>query len=252
MNKNLLAVVATFAGTTLIGSAAPLNVPGGSTVLTTWGFDSLTAGTIAPSASPGAGVAATAGAADSGTQATGSQASGLHAGASTYSTPTGNGSTASFNSNTWAVGDYYQFTLNTLGADNINVTFGQVGSGTGPRDFKLSYSTDGTAFTDFVTYTVALSDWSNSTVRNTGIQLFDLSAVTALNNQASVFFRLVDTSTTSISGGTVGAGGTDRVDDFTVSDGPVTIQVVPEPNTVLTLIGGLGVLGLLRRRTARG
>jgi hypothetical protein len=63
-----------------------------------------------------------------------------------------------------------------------------------------------------------------------------------VDNQASVWFELIDTSTTSANGGTVGTGGTDRVDNFDV-------YVVPEP-TSLSLLGGFGLLAwtLIRRR----
>src|SRR5262249_6268835 len=43
------------------------------------------------------------------------QATGHHAGAAVYSTPVGNGSAHSFSSTVWAVGDYYQFEVSTLG-----------------------------------------------------------------------------------------------------------------------------------------
>ena len=68
--------------------------------------------------------------------------------------------------------------------------------------------------------------------------------MSALNNGSSVYFRLTDVSTTSINGGTVGTGGTDRIDNFTVTADPV-----PEPSSVF-LIGGLGSLAfiLVRRR----
>ena len=74
---------------------------------------------------------------------------------------------------------------------------------------------------------------------------FDLSTVTALDDQSSVFFRLVDTSTTSANAGTVAGGGTDRVDNFTV-----TATAVPEPSTIalLTLGGAAGLVALRRKR----
>ncbi|MDB6125108.1 MAG: hypothetical protein JWQ71_4101 [Pedosphaera sp.] len=74
---------------------------------------------------------------------------------------------------------------------------------------------------------------------------YDLSSITALDNASSIYFRLIDQATTSISGATVGTGGTDRVDNFTV----FTVTPVPEPSTLallgLGLGGGLGGGGLL-------
>ena len=147
-------------------------------------------------------------------------AGGVHTSASTaWSTPVGNGSPASLSSNNWSVGSYYQFSTSTAGFTGISVSWDQTGSGTGPRDFKLAYSTDGTNFTDSYSYSLpspAVS-WSSSSTSSSTKFSSDLSSVTALDNQANVYFRLIDTSTVSISGGTVGTGGTGRVDNFTVS-----------------------------------
>lgn len=146
-------------------------------------------------------------------------AGGVHTSASTaWSTPVGNGSAFSFSSNNWSVGNYYQFSTSTSGFTGISVAWDQTGSATGPRDFKLAYSTDGVNFTDFYSYSLpspAVSWSSGSTSLSTKFSS-DLSSVTALDNQANVYFRLVDTSTVSINGGTVGTGGTGRVDNLTV------------------------------------
>lgn len=168
-------------------------------------------------------------------------ASGVHANSATdWTTPAGNGSTNSLSANTWEVGDYFQFTLSTVGYSGIGVSFDQTGSSTGPRDFNLSYSTDGSSFTAFGTYSLINGSWSVSTPTLLPTSYsFDLSSITALDNAASVYFRLIDTSTTSISGSTVGTGGTGRIDNFTV-------YVVPEPASGALI--GLGLLALVSRR----
>ena len=62
--------------------------------------------------------------------------SGVHAAATTnWTTPAGNGSGNSFAASNWAVGDYFQFTLSTVGSTNIFATFGMTRSGTGPTNF---------------------------------------------------------------------------------------------------------------------
>ncbi len=169
---------------------------------------------------------------------------GLHSGASFYTSPAGNGSLRSFSSTNWAIGDYYQFSTSTLGFSGIAVDYDQISSSTGPGKFALFYSTDGTSWTQFgPEYTVLVNSspntWSSGTYNPSSHFSYDLSAVTALDNATTVYFRLQDTQTTSAGGATVATGGTDRVDNFTVS-------VVPEPATCALL--GLGFAALLIRR----
>ncbi len=168
--------------------------------------------------------------------------------ATAWSSPSGNGSAHSFSATAWSANtDYFQFTLNTLTYQNIMVSFDQMSSNTGPANFKLAYSTNGTTFTDFQSYAVVNDNWTSTTFKSTSHYTFDLSAITALNNAPAVFFRLIDTSTTAVNGGTVAAGGTDRVDNFEV-DGS-TIIPVPEPATTAGgILTALGLLGVQRRR----
>jgi hypothetical protein len=68
--------------------------------------------------------------------------------------------------------------------------------------------------------------------------------VTALNNASTVYFRLIDNSTTSASGGTVASTATDRIDNFTITATP---QAVPEPASfALFGLGALAVAGTRR------
>jgi hypothetical protein len=193
-----------------------------------WTFETsipLTAGPVAPEIGAGSAL-------------------GSHVGAAAYSSPAGNGSTHSFSANTWAVGDYWQFQVNTVGSFNVGISYDQTSSGTGPRDFRLDYSLNGSSWTTFTTYSVLANAapnpvWNAST--SSSLYTFTDNFAGAVDNQATVYFRLIDNSTTSANGGTVGTGGTDRVDNFTVA-------VVPEPTT-LSLLGGFGLLalGLFRR-----
>jgi len=181
------------------------------------------------------------------------QASGSHASsAAVYSTPAGNGSPHSFSSNNWSVGDYYQFVVSTAGEQDISLTFDQTSSNTGPRDFQVEYSTDGTDFTNFGSVYSVLADaspntpWSSAGAdQSVYTTADDLSSITALNGAANVYFRLVDTDTTSANAGAVGTGGTDRVDNVVVQG----TAVVPEPaSAALLAVVALGGLGRRSRR----
>jgi hypothetical protein len=149
-------------------------------------------------------------------------ASGHHASGSTvWSNPAGNGSAESFSSNNWAIGDYFQFQTSSDGLEDIFIEFDQVSSGTGPRDFQLSYSSDGTTFTSFGSvYMVRANSspsWSSGTPLTVDTFTFDLSSVTALDDQANIFFRLGVASTASAGGGTIAGGGTSRVDNVSIT-----------------------------------
>jgi hypothetical protein len=174
------------------------------------------------------------------------EASGSHATAGTvYSTPVGNGSAKSINANNWSVGDYYQFTVSTVGFEDINLSYDQASSGTGPASFQLSYAVNGTDFKPFSSmYTVSGSSWTSGSSSGASTVQFDLSAITALNNSPSVYFHIVDVSTLNINGGQVTTAGTDRVDNFIV-----TGTLVPEPTIiVLGMVGGLACLIAARRK----
>jgi hypothetical protein len=148
-------------------------------------------------------------------------ASGSHVSASTtWSNPAGNGSDESFSSNNWAIGDYYQFETGSEGLENLTFTFDQVSSGTGPRDFQLSYSTDGSMFTNFDSVYMVRENsfpaWASGTATGLDTYSFDLSSVSLLDDQTTVFFRLSVASGTSANNGTIGGGGTSRLDNVTI------------------------------------
>ena len=231
------------------------NANAGTITQAAFTFENFTAPTGASSSSIGAGPTAFA------ASGTGS-AFGFHTGTSAYSTPGGNGSVKAYSSTNFAVNDYYQFTVPTTGIKDILVTFDQISSSTGPGTFILQYSADGSSFANvggytipYLTYTVTLagtgtntatsgtssSGFSSGTSNGAFSVSFDLSTITGLNNNASAAFRLVDSSTTSISGGTVAATGTDRVDNFVLSG-----NAVPEPASIAAVAATAA--GLLARR----
>jgi hypothetical protein len=183
-----------------------------------------------------------------------------------YSSPAGNGSLHSISSNNWAVGDYYEFKVPTTGIQNIQIAFDQISSGSGPDDFELVVSPDGTSFDTVGTYSIPFpavtgTGTTSGTPSVTGTQTFwgagtfqtwynhsfDLSGLTALNNNSDPIFLLVDLNTLAFSSSAgVQAGGSDRVDNFVVSG----TAVVPEP-AELTLLTVAAAGLLFRRRSNR-
>lgn len=169
---------------------------------------------------------------------------GSHAGAATYSSPAGNGSSHSFSANTWAVGDSWQFEVSTFGINNVGLSFDQTSSNTGPKDYNLDYSlNNGATWTTVISYSVLANAAPNPTWNGTtssSLYTFTPNLAGAADDQASVWFRLINTDTVSANGGVVASTGTDRVDNFTVA-------VVPEP-TSLSLLGGFGLLAWFASR----
>jgi hypothetical protein len=187
---------------------------GSSVVLAQWTFESVTTGATNTAFGPTY--------AESGLQAGLAALSGLHASSATvYSTPTGNGSIRAISANNWTTNDYYQIKVSSLGYGGLKLTFDQTGSSTGPSQFLVSYSTNGTNFTLYSNYDlpktngVAVS-WSSGFSNNASTVALDLGSVADLNNQSEVFFRFVMRSTLALSGTTVASGGTSRLDNVTL------------------------------------
>ena len=158
-----------------------------------------------------------------------------------YSNPTGNGSAESFSSNFWAVNDYYQFQTSTSLYTAIQIEFDHTGSNTGPRDFEIFYSTDNITYTTTgITYQLTNETWSSGSHNSASHRSYDFSSITALNNQANIYFRLVDISTTSINNGTVATTGTSRVDNFTISGTVTTTDYYSKPTGNLTDVSTWG------------
>ncbi|MCK4342661.1 MAG: hypothetical protein KAY37_13165 [Phycisphaerae bacterium] len=142
-----------------------------------------------------------------------SPANGWHADAGTvYSNPVGNGSSESFSSNHWAIGDYYQFETSTLGYQNISITWHQRPSGTGPHTFDLEWSTDGVVFTTLLDdYVQPDGTWSSSGDPDPDFIFGPIAGPAALDDQTTVYFRLVN----QVAPG--GTGGTNRVDNILIT-----------------------------------
>jgi hypothetical protein len=220
--------------TLVLASATPLYAD----TVATWTFESSSS-SIAGTSNHIDGIAAEVGS---------GIASGVHASASTvWSSPAGNGSAHSFSANNWSVGDYWQLQVNTTGYHGLSLSFDQTGSGTGPRDFTLSYSLNGSSFTQIGSYSVLANAspnplWNSTTSSSLYTYNYDLGSL--VDDSPTVYFQIMDADTTSTTGGTVGTGGTDRIDNFSVFTTPV-----PEPSTVaIGILSGLAGLFIWKRR----
>lgn len=200
-----------------VGATVPAN-----NVVAQWKFDSTNPVSSGPFV------------ADTGT----GSAIGFHAGASVYSGSVGNGSSKSFSSNAWAAGDYYQFQTSTTGLADIGIQFDQVSSTTGPRDFKIQYSTNGSTFIEFANYSVqpnANPAWQSATpVAPAGLDTynFDFRSIAALNNAANVYFRITAASPliAAQDGNTFANIGVNRVDNVSIySAYDPTMAPIPQP-----------------------
>jgi len=183
--------------------------------LAKWTFDSAAStgsGTTSPSYRP-----------EEGLQTNTASASSVHSASATYSLPAGNGSAKSFSANYWAMNDYFQFTMNSSGYRSLRIKFDQTGSGTGPLQFKLAYSVNGSTFIDYANYDVPRTNassaigWSATSSNSNSTLSFDLSSVAQLANKTNLVFRLVQSGTTSLTNGTVQSTGTSRVDNVEIS-----------------------------------
>jgi hypothetical protein len=149
------------------------------------------------------------------------------------------------------VGDYFQFQVSTLAysSGHLVISWDQTSSGTGPRDFALRYSTDGISYAPLgIAYSVLENgtpnpQWNGSTAQAIYSFARETSALPGnLMGEGTLFLRLVNTTTASATGGTIGAGGTGRIDNFTVT-------AVPETAASAWLVGlGFAGFAYLRRR----
>jgi len=224
----------------LLSSASAMAVTSlqAQTTIAQWNFSdfgtSVTNTTFGP-------VAATAG-----VNASGAVLNGVHSNAlSVWSHPAGNGNADSLSANHWTAGDYFQFQFSTLTFSNIAISWSQARSSTGATNFSLAYSVDGSSFTTYTNYTVLQSGgagapgtWSATSNNPIYVLSYDLSSITAIDDQPDVYLRLVSEQTSATTG-------TGRIDG-------ITITGVPEPSTYAMLaLAGAGFAGYVIRRRRR-
>lgn len=140
-----------------------------------------------------------------------------------------------------------QFLIDTTGYESITVSYDVRHSNTSSRYQAVQYTLNGSSWTTATFFTAAAGDsWINNRSVN-------LSAIAGANNNPNFGIRILSafqsTATgaganayvAATTGSTYVGSGNWRFDMVTVSG-----SVIPEPSAAL--LGGLGVLGLLRRR----
>ena len=132
-----------------------------------------------------------------------------------------------YSSNGWNVGEHLQIVMPTNGYDLENISFNVQSSGTGPGNFKISYSSTGSAGT--------FLDLPNSTFKSGNSKcvnvFFSLSNLTELFNNPNTVIRLIFTGGKADGSSTIGdaaANGTFRIDDLTIQGSPSFKN--PEPS----------------------
>lgn len=216
--------------------AVALSSPAHAVVLAGWDFETNT-----PSLT--SGTTSTVVAAETGS----GSFHGVHASSATTWTPgAGNGSPSAYLSNNWTTGDYYEFSTSSTGYEGITISFDQVGTGQGPRDFQFSYSIDGTNFTNFGSvYATQRTgplgiDWEDGT--SLASFSYDLNSLSELDDAATIYFRISQVGVASVAPGlNVTATGGSRLDNVVING-----TAVPEPAAALLCFAGF--LGFLRRR----
>ena len=142
-----------------------------------------------------------------------------------------------------------QFTVSTLGLENIVFTYDMRHSNTASAFEVVQYSTNGTTFADLATFQTTNGA---SIVFNNGRSV-DLSSIVAADNQAALTLRVVAAFAPGTGAyaatnpaNTYATNGTMRFDMVTISG---TVAAVPEPESYAMLLAGLAALaGVVRRQ----
>ncbi|WP_314589901.1 S-layer homology domain-containing protein [Paenibacillus terrigena] len=112
-----------------------------------------------------------------------------------------------------AAGEYWMAQFNTEGFSQLSLSFKSYGTGTGPKDFKIEYSTNGGGqFND-------LPGGAYEIKGSTNTYTFQLPP--ELDNQSNVILRWTNTSRISINNGALGSSGNNRMGDIAITGIPL-------------------------------
>ncbi|MBK7104013.1 MAG: T9SS type A sorting domain-containing protein [Ignavibacteriae bacterium] len=111
----------------------------------------------------------------------------------------------------WSENEYYLITVNTINYSDIYLSFDCYSSSTGPRDFKIQFSTNAIDFYD-ITNNVFRSPLSFSST-----PMFNFSLPNECNNTSNLNLKILCTSNVQADGdGDISSQGTFRIDNISV------------------------------------
>lgn len=146
-----------------------------------------------------------------------------------FSYTAGDGSNKALSSTYWDEASasspkYYAVQIDASGYESLSVGAAFRASNTGPKNIALHYSTDGETFTPVSGGAVALNGtaWGRPSA----------SLPAEANGASTLYLRFVVSDTVSANGGTIGSGGTLRIDDLTVTG--TASSTTPEPDPTPT------------------
>ena len=136
----------------------------------------------------------------------------------------GSGSRA-LNSNGWNTPEesYWLIQFTTTGYESLTLSSRQYGSNTGPRDFKVQFSLNGTTWTDVPNAAIIVGyNWGSGYLHETVLP-------EETNHQKLVYIRWLKTSDTSVGGdSSLGTTGSNRIDDIVVYGFPCKCEDVED------------------------
>lgn len=112
-------------------------------------------------------------------------------------------------------GDYYELVLDSELLGNIKLNYSMKGSKSGPKNFEILYSTDGVAFSNVGTKSIT----TDSTYEK-----FTVTLPSGANNTSKLYIRIQVADTVSISNGTIGSGGTNYLNEISITGSPVVAE----------------------------
>jgi len=170
----------------------------------------------------------------------------------TWTRPAGNGTRTSASGIGLSANDtYWEFNVSTINLKDLLISYDQVSSNTGPRNWKLQYKVGAGSYVDVASYNIgynsagATLSWASSAVRTESQLNFNLSSIAALNNKASVFLRVLIAGTQQYNPtatAAFGTAGSTRIDSIKIN-----ATAVPEPESVLILAAGAAIAATRKR-----